>query len=290
MISIITAVHNQLAHNRLFLESIKRNTYHPHEIIIVDNFSTDGSDILFESSGCKVIRNGRNLCYPESMNIGMKEARYDYLCFLNNDVYVGVNWDRYLIEGMDMYKLDAASPIGIEKMPSPPLTKKYSKRWKRLGRSRHPKMGEEGLLCLLHRMYGDWDGFCKDIYNYYYGRKIDGIVGCCVMMRKDSIDKVGIWDEQVQAGDWDLYLRVRKRELEIGDVRRVTTICWSYVHHFIRATLKNNPMPFACVHPKISIEEKWGIEEVRRLWSDSEEVKPRLKERLKRYFINILQN
>lgn len=287
MISIITAVHNQLAHNKLFLESIKRYTYHPYEIIIIDNFSTDGSDALFESNGCKVIRNSNNLCYPESMNMGIKEAKNDFLCFLNNDVYVGVDWDRHLIEGMNMYKLDAVSPVGIEKMPSPSITKKYSRKWKRLGRSRHPKMQEEGLRSLLNRMYGDWDEFCKGTYNSYYGRIFDGITGCCVMVKRGLIDKVGLWDERVQAGDWDLYLRVRKRESDVGDVKRIMTICWSYVHHFIRATAKNNPIPFACIHPKVSVEEKWGIEEVRRLWSDPDEVRPKFKERLLKYFMDI---
>jgi len=36
--------------------------------------------------------------------------------------------------------------------------------------------------------------------------------------------------------NWDIYLRIKKREEEIGDVHRVMTVCWSYMHHFIRAT------------------------------------------------------
>lgn len=283
MISIITAIHNQLAHNRLFLESVKRYTYYPYEIIIIDNNSTDGSAEFFESQGCEVIRNNKNLCYPESMNIGINHAKYDYICFLNNDVYVGAGWDKYLIEGMNVYNFDAASPIGNEKMPTAKLTKESCKRWKRIGRSKHPLMDEAGLYSLLNKMYGDWEEFCRGIYDKYCRELFDGITGCCVMIKRDLIDKVGLWDERVQAGDWDLYLRIRKRELEVGDVKRVMTVCWSYVHHFVRATVKNNPVPFACAHPKISIEEKWGMEAVRRLWSDPEEVRPKAKERLINY-------
>ena len=75
MLSIIVAVHNQLGHNQLFLEGIQRYTTGPYEVTVVDNHLTDGSAEFFEASGCRVIRNDRNLCYPESMNLGSRSAR-----------------------------------------------------------------------------------------------------------------------------------------------------------------------------------------------------------------------
>lgn len=42
MISIVTAVHNQIGMNRLFYETLKRNTRNVYELIIIDNNSTDG--------------------------------------------------------------------------------------------------------------------------------------------------------------------------------------------------------------------------------------------------------
>ena len=36
-------VHNQLGHNQLFLEGIRRYTTGPYEVIVIDNHSTDGS-------------------------------------------------------------------------------------------------------------------------------------------------------------------------------------------------------------------------------------------------------
>jgi glycosyltransferase involved in cell wall biosynthesis len=56
MLSIIVAVHNQLGHNRLFLEGIRRYSTGPYEVIVVDNHSTDGSAEFFEANGCQVIR------------------------------------------------------------------------------------------------------------------------------------------------------------------------------------------------------------------------------------------
>ena len=61
MLSIIVAVHNQIGHNRLFLEGIGRYTTGPYEVVVIDNHSTDGSAEFFESQGCRVIRNASNL-------------------------------------------------------------------------------------------------------------------------------------------------------------------------------------------------------------------------------------
>src|SRR5947208_13580 len=72
MISIITAVYNQLAVNRLFVENLRRYTHHPYELIIIDNGSTDGSAEFFEQQGATVIRNGANYSYPHCQNQGIK--------------------------------------------------------------------------------------------------------------------------------------------------------------------------------------------------------------------------
>ena len=47
-LSIITAVHNQLAVNQWYVEHLKRCTQEPYELIIIDNASTDGSAEFFD--------------------------------------------------------------------------------------------------------------------------------------------------------------------------------------------------------------------------------------------------
>ena len=49
MLSIIVAVHNQLAMNRLFWRHLSANTENEWELIVIDNGSSDGSGCLF---GC----------------------------------------------------------------------------------------------------------------------------------------------------------------------------------------------------------------------------------------------
>ena len=276
MISIITPIHNKLNHNKLFWESLVNYTFFPFELIIIDNHSTDGSEDFFEAKPfCSVIKLPYNLCYPESINLGLKMAKYEYVCLLNNDVYLGVHWDKYLIEAMEKYNLCGVSPIGVERMPTQELTDKFSHKWKKIGRKKHVKFDEQKLRNLLSQMYGDWEQFCRNIKEEYYPQIIEGIVGCCVMLKREVLEKLGGLDERVQAADWDLYLRIREREEEVGDVVRIKTVCWSYVHHFIRATLKSKPEPFACKHPKLTIKEKWSQEQLEKYWPFKNEIIPK---------------
>ena len=88
MISVITAIYNQLPMNRIFLESLRNSTEGEWELIVIDNGSTDGSAEFFESApgNIRVIRNNGNYSYPYCQNLGIKVAKGDVLAFLNNDI------------------------------------------------------------------------------------------------------------------------------------------------------------------------------------------------------------
>src|SRR5437867_1782692 len=109
MISIITAVHNQLAVNKIFHEHLRRYTKLPYELIVIDNASSDGSREFFESAGAKVIRNDGNYSYPFCQNQGIRAARHDVFAFLNNDIIVSPDWDKRMVETMDRNGLELAT-------------------------------------------------------------------------------------------------------------------------------------------------------------------------------------
>ncbi len=272
MLSIIVAVHNQLGHNQLFLEGIRKYTTGPYEVIVIDNHSTDGSAEFFESQGCRVIRNSRNLCYPESMNLGFRHAEGDFLCLINNDLYVGPDWNGMLVEKMDKHGLAAASPLGLEMMPTPSLTGWMQHRWAAIGQGRLSSGKDvERLRTMIREMYGDWEAFCSEVRRTFSAELFEGIVGSCVMITRNAYETIGRLDERIQAADWDLYYTLRKREEVQKDLRRCMVVGGVFVHHFIRATMKGKREPFACAHPSMSIDEKWSKAEQAELWCKPEE-------------------
>ncbi|HLZ34498.1 MAG TPA: glycosyltransferase [Nitrospira sp.] len=272
MLSVIVAVHNQLGHNQLFLEGIRCYTAGPYEVIVIDNHSTDGSAKFFESQGCRVLRNERNLCYPESMNLGSRVAQGEWLCHINNDLYVAPNWNGFLIEAMERHRLDAASPLGLEMMPTPALTDWVQGRWAAIGQGRLSSgKGLDELRTMIRAMYGDWEQYCGELHRAFSRTLLEGIVGSCVMIRRAAYEKIGGLDERIQAADWDLYYTLKKREEEVGDMRRCMVVGASFVHHFIRATVRGKREPFACTHERWSIDQKWDKAEQTRLWCKPED-------------------
>ncbi|MCS7185052.1 MAG: glycosyltransferase [bacterium] len=294
MLSIITAVHNKLQHNKLFLESLKKYTYNKFELIVIDNASQDGSGEFFEENGAVVIRNEKNLCYPESMNLGFKYSKGEYICLLNNDVYLSKHWDKYIIDAMEDKDIKVASPGGIEKIPDRKLAAELYDRWYAIGLKRHVNSNYLQLNKLINLMYGDWDTFTRNIFDKFYPLIIPGIYGCAVFIERRLFEELNGLDIRLQEADWDLALRLEELK-NMGRLKHgAMVVTYTFVHHFIRATLKSKPQPFACNHEKLKIEEKWG-DLVYKLWPTKEEVtKPAFLEhtyrKIKRNIMRIYYN
>lgn len=56
------------------------------EVIVVDDGSSDDTAAIAEQAGAKVIRLERNVGKAGAMNVGVREARYDTILFLDADV------------------------------------------------------------------------------------------------------------------------------------------------------------------------------------------------------------
>ena len=92
--SIIILNYNGKLFLKNCIESIIKNTPEKYEIIIVDNNSPDKSGELFlnEYKKCKFILNKKNVGVPEGLNIGMDNAKGEFIVFLNNDLVVKEKW------------------------------------------------------------------------------------------------------------------------------------------------------------------------------------------------------
>lgn len=63
-----------------------------HEIIVVDNGSTDASLLLSNQAGARVIPLPRNAGFAHAVNRGMSACRTDWAAILNNDVTLQPDW------------------------------------------------------------------------------------------------------------------------------------------------------------------------------------------------------
>src|ERR1019366_8002014 len=95
--SIVILTHNQLAHTKTCLESIARHTPEAHELILVDNGSTDGTaDYLREYAArhrrVVVIANRTNRGFAAGNNQGLALATGSQVLLLNNDTVVTPGW------------------------------------------------------------------------------------------------------------------------------------------------------------------------------------------------------
>ena len=79
------------------VESLGKAKRVPDEILVVDNFSTDGSFEIITgklSDKCRIIRTEENLGYPGGMQVGAEYSLThgaDMIWFLNNDTIVGAD-------------------------------------------------------------------------------------------------------------------------------------------------------------------------------------------------------
>jgi len=266
MISIITAIYNQRAINEIFWFNLEKYTHYPFELIIIDNGSTDGSADFFESVGAIVIRNNSNYSYPYCQNQGLRIAKYEWLGFLNNDIIVSPEWDKTIIENMIDQSLDVATCCGIEQIENIAATRKLKRRWQKIKNFIGLFGYSRSTLNLMHRlMYPDWEGFSSDRRKNFHTMTKEGFVGNTVVMKCSAISKIGLWDERIQAADFDLYLRSKGRSLSHGDIKPVHICLDVFNHHYIRLTAKGKCPPFVDQGNLISLEEKWSDTEIQWL-------------------------
>ncbi len=276
MLSIIVAVHNQLAMNQLFWEHLKQNTEGEWELIIIDNLSTDGSREFFQSVGATVFENPGNYSYPYCQNRGIESAKGDFLAFLNNDVVVPRGWNTRLMESLMHNGLDVVTSCGVERVENKARTKKLKRRWKWIkglavlcfGKSKYS-------LSLMHRwMYPNWSAFFNERMVDFKYKIVEGFVGNTVLMTRRAIELIGPWDERIQTADFDLYLRSKIRARDHGDIKPVCIALDVFVHHYIRLTLGDGYPPYVDKDRLISLKDKWTAEDLRLVDDVPDEYEP----------------
>jgi GT2 family glycosyltransferase len=212
LISIVILTRNQLPLTQACLESIRRYTREPYELILVDNGSTDGTlDYLRSQPDVILIENGENKGFAKGCNQGFERSGGDYIMFLNNDTVVTENWMTNLLRA-----LDSDPRIGMVG----PVTN-YS--------SGHQQ------ITVTYSSLDDLDDFARQQREIYAGiyTVVRRLVGFCLLTRRSVLEEVGLFDEVYGLGNYeddDLSLRM----LRSGYGMMVAQD--SFIHHVGHAT------------------------------------------------------
>jgi GT2 family glycosyltransferase len=97
-LSIVVPVWNNLLYTQQFVDSVRRHTDVPYELIIVDNGSDWIAANYARMAADHVVLNATNLGFARGMNQGLAMARGRYVAFCNNDTAMPPGWAEALVE------------------------------------------------------------------------------------------------------------------------------------------------------------------------------------------------
>jgi glycosyltransferase involved in cell wall biosynthesis len=187
LISIVIPSYNGAAFLTEAVDSALNQTYHPTEVIIVDDGSTDDTRSVLERYGDRiryVYQKNRGLA--GARNSGIMVSNGSFLAFLDSD-------DVWFPE-----KLEKQYPFFLRDQRIG-LVHSDVYDW-------YPERGEKAINnCGRHC----FDGDClSQLY------KENRVLPSSVVLKKHCIDSVGVFDEKLRsAEDWDLWIRVARRFL-----------------------------------------------------------------------------
>lgn len=183
-IGIILVNFNGKLYNEQCINSIKLSTYSNYSIYVVDNNSSDNSvEILKEKfrDGITIIENDDNLGFSCANNIGIKKALDDgcnYILMLNNDTVIESN----MIEEM----LD----ISLKNHGSVVSPKIYYYDNKNIIWSAGGNINWVKGLPIQY-------GIDKvDSNEFSYEREVQFATGCCILIPKGVIEKIGLLSDK----------------------------------------------------------------------------------------------
>lgn len=86
-----------------YLPSVMAVSYPNFSVWVIDNASTDDSEIWLQTNypKIKLVQNGSNLGYADGYNAGLQAIKADYYLLLNNDVEVNPGFLQPMVEAME---------------------------------------------------------------------------------------------------------------------------------------------------------------------------------------------
>jgi GT2 family glycosyltransferase len=193
-VSVIVVNWNGRSHLERCLRSLAAQTLAAHEVVVVDNGSTDGSvEFLRAGAQVRLVALPANVGYGAALNTGMRVASGQYLLALNNDTELAPDCLQLLVSAADRHPnsglfapkiLSADPPHHIDTVGHLLYPDGLSRGRGRLEEDRGQYDREEAILLPS---------------------------GCAVLLRRAMLADVGVFDEDLFAycEDTDLGLRAQ---------------------------------------------------------------------------------
>ena len=218
-VSIVIPVFNNLSYTRPCITSLF-TVKEPvdFEVIVVENGSTDGTAEYLKQlpPAVRVVSPGENLGFAKGCNMGAREARGRYVCFLNNDTIVQPGWLSAMVEC-----IRRDPDIGIVgNLQIFPGTEKVQ---------------QAGIVCGPDKMV-------RSIYNnelpadhaaVQKPREFQFIAGSCMLIEKEFFLRLGGFDESYHNSCEDVDLCMKAREAG----RKVFYCPQSRIYHYESRTV-----------------------------------------------------
>lgn len=183
------------------------------EIIVIDNNSADDSCAMMRNRfpNVKLIENKNNLGFPKGNNIGVAEAKGEYVCILNPDTVVAEDTFLKIFQFVNSGKVNQ-SDLGIVGCKLVDGTGNFLPESKR---------GVPTPWVAFTKIFGLYKMFPKSHYfNKYYAQhlaesqtgEVDILVGAFMVLKRDLYLEVGGFDENcfMYSDDIDLSYTVQQ--------------------------------------------------------------------------------
>ncbi len=235
-LSIVIPVHNNLKITRECWLSIKKNTAIPHEVVIVDNGSTEEIAYEADQNNLRVVRNDANLGFAHACNQGIRVTHGDYVVILNNDTIVTPGWLQRLL-----WHLEKDASVGI------------------VGPSTNFASGIQQVPVTYTSEKGLYD-FSEQISRKHghTAVEVEKVVGVCMVMRRRMLEDIGLFDTRFGIGNYeddDICLRAR-----LGGYK----VLWAkdvFIHHRGSKTFEAINVDYAALLEtnRRKYAEKWAL-------------------------------